>query len=114
MVPGPRYPKRIGRTTRNNERPRDWATEMKAVGSAFMCNHLERLPRFFYYRAFSFTWPAAMKMFWNKRKFLHKKGSTPTGLVWSTNVAAVLLFCDTNMVKAMSCKNALLTKYSIN
>ena len=89
--------------------------EMKAVGSAFMRNHLKRLPRFFfYYRAFSLTWPAAMKMFWNKRKFLHKKGSTPTGLVWDTNVAAVLLFCDTNMVKAMSCKNALLTKYSIN
>ena len=47
MVPGPRYPKRIGRATRNNERPRDWATEMKAVGSAFMRNHLKRLPRFF-------------------------------------------------------------------
>ena len=25
------------------------------------------------YRAFSLTWPAAMQIYWNKRKFLHKK-----------------------------------------
>ena len=25
------------------------------------------------YRVFSLTWPAAMQIYWNKRKFLHKK-----------------------------------------
>ena len=25
------------------------------------------------YRSFSLTWPAAMQIYWNKRKFLHKK-----------------------------------------
>ena len=24
-------------------------------------------------RSFSLTWPAAMQIYWNKRKFLHKK-----------------------------------------
>ena len=26
-----------------------------------------------YYRVFSLTWPASMKIYWNKRKCLHKK-----------------------------------------
>ena len=26
-----------------------------------------------FYRSFSLTWPAAMQIYWNKRKFLHKK-----------------------------------------
>ena len=35
------------------------------------------------YRAFSFTWPAAMLIYWNKRKRLHwEKHSTPRGFCW--------------------------------
>ena len=36
-----------------------------------------------------------------------KKSSTPTGLVWDTNMAAVSLFRDTNMAAVTSCENAL-------
>ena len=46
-----------------------------------------------------------MQMYWNKRKSLHKKSSTPTGLVWDTNMAAVSLFWDTNMAAVTSCEN---------
>ena len=43
------------------------------------------------HRVFSLTWPASMQIYWNKRKRLHKKkSSTPTGLVWDTNMAAVV------------------------
>ena len=46
-------------------------------------------------------------MYWNKRTFLHrKKSSTRTGLVWDTNMAAVLLFRDTNMAAVTTCENA--------
>ena len=30
-----------------------------------------------FYRAFSLTWPASMLIYWNKRKFLHKKRIQP-------------------------------------
>ena len=33
--------------------------------------------------------------------------STPTGLVWDTNMAAVSLFWDTNMAAVTSCENSL-------
>ena len=46
------------------------------------------------YRPFSFTWPAPI--------------STPTGLVWDTNMVAVSLFWNTNMAAVTSCENALL------
>ena len=47
-----------------------------------------------------------MQMYWNKRTFLHrKKRSTLTGLVWDTNMAAVLLFRDTNLAAVTSCEN---------
>ena len=60
------------------------------------------------YRVFSLTWPASMQIYWNKRKRLHKKkSSTPTGLVWDTNMAAVSLFRDTNMAAVTSCENTL-------
>ena len=50
-----------------------------------------------------------MLICWNKRKRLHKKkNSTPTGLVWDTNMAAVSLFWDTNMAAVTSCENTLL------
>ena len=60
-------------------------------------------------RSFSLTWPAAMQIYWNKRKFLHKKRSslTPTGLVWYTKMAAVSLFWYTNMAAVTSCENDL-------
>ena len=32
-------------------------------------------------KRFSLTWPAAMQLYRNKRKFLHKEGLTPTELV---------------------------------
>ena len=49
-------------------------------------------------RAFSLTWPVSMQVYGNKRKCSQKKkSSTPTGLVWNTNMAVVLLFWNTNM-----------------
>ena len=58
------------------------------------------------YRVFLLTLQAAIQMYWNKRTFLHrKKSSTPTGLVWGTNMAAVLLFRDTNMAAVTPCEN---------
>ena len=39
-----------------------------------------------------------MQIYWKKRKaFASEKSSTPKGLVWDTNMAAVSLFWDTNM-----------------
>ena len=40
-----------------------------------------------------------------KKAFTLEKGSTPAGLIWDTNMAAVLLFLDTNMVDVISCEN---------
>ena len=51
------------------------------------------------YRAFSLTWPAFMQVHWNKKIVYKRKSSTPTGLVWDTNMAAVT-----------SCENALCTE----
>ena len=49
-----------------------------------------------------------MKIYWNKRKFLHEeKSSTPTGLVWDTNMDAVSLFWDTNMAAVTSYENTI-------
>ena len=41
----------------------------------------------------------------HKKAFTKEKSSTPTGLVWDTNVAAVSLFWDTNMAAMTSCEN---------
>ena len=61
------------------------------------------------YRAFSLTWPAAIQIYWNKRKrLLRKKSSTPTVFVWNINIAAVLLFWDTNMAAVTSSEDTLL------
>ena len=38
---------------------------------------------------------------------IRKESSTPTGLLWDTNVAAVSLFWDSNMATVTSCANAL-------
>ena len=49
-----------------------------------------------------------MQIYWNKRKCLQRKNSTPTGLVWDTDMAAVSLFWDTSMAAVTSCENTLL------
>jgi len=43
-----------------------------------------------------------------KEVFIQQKSSTPTGLVWYTNMATVSLFWNTNMAAATSFQNALL------
>ena len=40
-----------------------------------------------------------------KKAFALEKSSTPTGLVWDTNMAAVSLFWDTNMAAVTLCEN---------
>ena len=40
-----------------------------------------------------------------KKAFTQEKSSTPTGLVWDTNMAAVSLFWDTNTAAVTSCEN---------
>ena len=42
-----------------------------------------------------------------KKAFVEEKSSTPSGLVWYTNMAAVSLFWDTNMAAVTSCENTL-------
>ena len=44
-----------------------------------------------------------------KKVFSKGKGLNPTGLVWNTNMAAVLLFRNTNVADVTSCEKALLT-----
>ena len=48
------------------------------------------------YSMFSLTWPASMQIYWNKRKRLHKK---------RVQMAAVLLFWDTNKAAMTTCEN---------
>lgn len=43
-----------------------------------------------------------------KGLFSQEKSSTPTGLVWDLNMAAVSLFWDTNMDAVSSCKNTII------
>ena len=43
----------------------------------------------------------------NGKRHNYVKSSTPTGLVWDTNMAAVLLFWDTNMAAMTSRENTL-------
>ena len=40
-----------------------------------------------------------------KKAFTQEKSSTPTGMVWDTNIAAISLFWDTNMAAMTSCEN---------
>ena len=54
------------------------------------------------YRTFSLTWTEAIQT-WNERKRLQN----PTEFVWKTNMAAVVLFWDTNMAGVTSCKKSL-------
>lgn len=50
------------------------------------------------------TWPKPMQIYWKPYK---ERGSTPTRLVWGRNMAAILLFWDTNMADVTSCKDGL-------
>ena len=49
-----------------------------------------------------------------KKAFTYEKSSTPTGLVWGTDMAAVSLFWNTNMVPVTSCENALFARVVVN
>ena len=62
------------------------------------------------YRAFSLTWSASMLIYWNKRKFLHKKRVQLPQDCWNTNMAAVSLFWNTNIAAVTSCENARLQR----
>ena len=42
-----------------------------------------------------------------KKAFTLEKNSTPTGFVWNTNMAAVLLFWNTKMSAVTLCENVL-------
>ena len=42
-----------------------------------------------------------------KKAFSLEKSSTPTGLVWNTNMAPISLFRNTNMASVTSSENAL-------
>ena len=48
------------------------------------------------------------KFIGTKESVCIRKSSTPTGLVWYTNMAAVSLFRNYNMAAVTSCENALL------
>ena len=48
-----------------------------------------------------------------KKVFALQKSSTPTGLIWYTNMADFLLFRNTNMADMTSRENALLKKIKI-
>ena len=50
------------------------------------------------------------KFIGTKESFTLGKSSTPTGLVWYTNMAAVSLFWYTNMAAVTSCENDLLNR----
>ena len=45
------------------------------------------------------------KLLEQKKAFTQEKSSTPTRLVWDTNMAAVSLFWDKNMATMKSCEN---------
>ena len=54
-------------------------------------------------------WPAAIyNLSEQKKVFLKGKSLNPTGLVWNTNMAAVLLFRNTNVADVKSLEKALL------
>lgn len=48
------------------------------------------------------TRAAALQIIGTKESFSKQKGSTPTGLIWDTNLASISLFWDTNMVEVTS------------
>ena len=62
---------------------------LKAVLKRNFANLKELAPKYDTCRAFPLTWPSTMQMYGHK-SFYIRKGSTPTGLVWNINMAAVI------------------------
>ena len=61
-------------------------------------------------RVFSITCPASKQikiLLEQKKAFALEKSSTPTGLVWDTDMPAVSLFRGTNMAAVTSCEKTL-------
>ena len=61
----------------------------------------------FKYRSFSLTWSAAMQISWNKRRFLHEKGSNPHRIFLVQQHGRCFIVLYTNMAAVTSCKNDL-------
>ena len=62
---GPKAKKRSG-TKKSRETLEELVNKVEQGTPEFFCQNI-------LYRAFSLTWPASMLIYWNKRKFLHKK-----------------------------------------
>ena len=62
---------------------------------------------------FAHTLPAVAKnILQQKEAFRQEKSSTPTGLVWVTNMVSILLFFDTNMAGMASYVKTLFSNFS--
>ena len=81
--------------------------DSKHFGTEFVCILILMLTKrdvgkkFLIYKEFPLT---------NKRKCLHWKSSTPTGLVWYTNMAAFSLLWKSNMAAMTSRKNTVVSQ----
>ena len=65
---------------------------LKAVLKRNFANLKELAPKYEKCRAFSLTWPSIMQIYGQKSSMFYiRKGSTPTGLVWDINMAAVIV-----------------------
>lgn len=67
---------------------------LKVVMKRNFANLKELAPKYEKCRAFSPTWPSTVQIYRNK-SFYIRKGSTPTGLVWNINMAAVIFWFGT-------------------
>ena len=74
----------------------------------FSCNDRALLARCpMYIERFHSRGQHLCKFIGTKESVCIRKSSTPKGLVWNTNMAAVSLFWDTNMAAVTSCENTL-------
>ena len=64
-------------------------------------------------RAFSLWGPHLCESVGTKESVYVRKGLTPLGLVWNTNMAAVSLIWNTNMAALSSCVNAIERVYNL-
>ena len=84
----------------------------KSIESVVFC--LNNIPQIFpppVYSVFTHVTSIYANLLEQKKVFALEKSSTPTGLVWDTNMAAVSLFWETNMAAVTSCENTLLRRY---
>ena len=58
-------------------------------------------------RAFTHVTSIYRNLLGQNKAFTQEKSSTPTGLVWNTNMAAISLLWNSNMAAVTSCENAL-------